>query len=213
MPLAHNLLSIPPGARRPLPHAQPLPPNRHGADAGLGRPAGRLRADARRQPAPDTKAAEPAKTTKAEPPARPASAAAAPFRPASAAMAAAPASPPGGPPPFATVIKDARRIDGPLVLWQKDEKVWIELQPAQLGQPFLLSPKIKNGVSEAWVLGGLMAQPINGAGGAQVVEFVRVHNQVRLQARNTDVMAKAGTPRRARWRLPTPTACSARCRW
>ncbi len=145
-------------------------------------------------PAPDTKAAEPAKTTKAEPPARPASAAAAPFRPASAAMAAAPGSPPGGPPPFATVIKDARRIDGPLVLWQKDEKVWIELQPAQLGQPFLLSPKIKNGVSEAWVLGGLMAQPINGAGGAQVVEFVRVHNQVRLQARNTDVMAKAGTP-------------------
>ncbi|MDP2004815.1 MAG: zinc-dependent metalloprotease [Rubrivivax sp.] len=105
-----------------------------------------------------------------------------------------PGGPPGGPPPFATVIKDARRIDGPLVLWQKDEKVWIELLPAQLGQPFLLSPKIKSGISEAWVLGGLMALPINGAGGAQVVEFLRVHNQVRLQARNTEVMAAAGTP-------------------
>ena len=103
-----------------------------------------------------------------------------------------PAAP--GPPPFAAVIKDARRIDGPLVLWQKEEKVWIELLPAQFGQLFLLSPKIKSGVSEAWVLGGLMAMPINGAGGAQVVEFVRVHNQVRLQARNTDALAKAGTP-------------------
>ena len=145
--------------------------------------------------------ADATKTAKAEPPkadapARPASAATGPARPASAGMLASPSpsGPPGGPPPFATVIKDARRIDGPLVLWQKEDKVWIELLPSQLGQPFLLSPKIKNGVSESWVLGGLMASSINGAGGVQVVEFVRVYNQVRLQARNTDVMAKAGTP-------------------
>ncbi|MDO8418699.1 MAG: zinc-dependent metalloprotease, partial [Rubrivivax sp.] len=108
---------------------------------------------------------------------------------------------PGGPPstpqgtaPFAAVIKDARRIDGPLTLWQKDDKVWIELLPAQFDQPYLLSPKIKSGISQAWVLGGLMAYPVNGAGGPQVVEFVRVHNQVRLQARNTDITAQAGTP-------------------
>ncbi len=101
---------------------------------------------------------------------------------------------PGSPPPFGTVIKDARRIDGPLTLWQKEDKVWIELLPEQLGKPFLLSPKIKNGIGEAWVLGGLMAFPVNGAGGQQVVEFVRVHNQMRLQARNTDIVAKAGTP-------------------
>ncbi|MDP1647566.1 MAG: DUF5117 domain-containing protein, partial [Rubrivivax sp.] len=97
-------------------------------------------------------------------------------------------------PPFAAVLRDARRIDGALTLWQKDEKVWIELLPEQLGQPFLLSPKIRSGISEAWVLGGLMAYSVNGAGGPQVVEFVRVHNQVRLQARNTDVTARAGTP-------------------
>ena len=97
-------------------------------------------------------------------------------------------------PPFASVIKDARRIDGPLTLWQKDDKVWIELLPSQFGQPFLLSPKIKSGIGQAWVLGGLMAYPVNGAGGPQVVEFVRVHNQVRLQARNTDITAPAGSP-------------------
>ncbi len=104
------------------------------------------------------------------------------------------AVPPGAPPPFAAVVKGARRIDGPLTLWQKDDKVWIELMPKQLGQPFLLSPKIKNGIGEAWVLGGLMAFPINGAGGPQVVEFVQVHQQMRLQARNTDVTATPGTP-------------------
>ncbi len=98
------------------------------------------------------------------------------------------------PPSFASIIKDARRIDGPLTLWQKEDKVWIELLPEQFNQPFMLSPKIRTGIGEAWVLGGLMADSINGAGGPQVVEFVRVHNQVRLQARNTDVMAKAGTP-------------------
>ena len=141
--------------------------------------------------------AEPAKAAQAAPAAGRAASASAPSRAASGALLSVSGStsgPPGGPPPFATVIKDARRIDGPLVMWQKDEKVWIELLPSQFGQPFLLSPKIKNGVSESWVLGGLMAASINGAGGVQVVEFVRVHNQVRLQARNTDVMAKAGTP-------------------
>ncbi len=106
----------------------------------------------------------------------------------------APLAAPGAPPPFATVIKDAKRIDGPLVLWQKDEKVWIELTPQQLGQPFLLSPKIKSGIGEAFVLGGLMAFPVGGAGGSQVVEFVRVFNQIRLQARNLEVTAAAGTP-------------------
>lgn len=115
--------------------------------------------------------------------------------------APAPGSPPGaapgqppGPPPFAAVIRNARRIDGPLTMWQREDKVWIELTPAQLNQPFLLSPKIKSGIGEAWVLGGLMAFPVNGAGGPQVVEFVRVHNQVRLQARNMEVLAAAGTP-------------------
>lgn len=125
----------------------------------------------------------------------PGAAALAPGAPGATATAPAPAAaPPGGPPPFATVIRDARRIDGPLTLWQKDERVWIELLPSQMGKPFLLSPKIRSGIGDAWVLGGLMSFPINGAGGPQVVEFVRVHNQVRLQARNTDIVTQPGTP-------------------
>ena len=67
----------------------------------------------------------------------------------SSPTAPAPPATAGGPAPFATVVKDARRIEGPLTLWQKDDKVWIELRPEQLGQPFLLSPKIKSGISQA----------------------------------------------------------------
>lgn len=101
---------------------------------------------------------------------------------------------PGSPPPFAVVIRDAKRIDGPLPLWQKDDKVWIELAPATFGQPFMMSPKLRTGLGEQWIVGGMMAYAVNGAGGPQVVEFVRVHNQVRLQSRNVEVTAAAGTP-------------------
>lgn len=110
----------------------------------------------------------------------------------SAAAPALPGPPPA--PPFAVLTREAKRTDGPIPFWQKDDKVWLELAPSHFGQLFLLSPKIKSGIGEAWVLGGLMAGPINGAGGPQLVEFVRVHNQVRLQARNTDVYAAPGTP-------------------
>jgi len=103
-------------------------------------------------------------------------------------------APAGGPPPFPAVIKDARRIDGPITAWQKDDKVWLELRPDQLGKPFLFTPKVKNGIGEGLLLGGLMLYPTAGAGGAQVVEFVRVHNTIRLQARNTDITARDGTP-------------------
>jgi hypothetical protein len=105
-----------------------------------------------------------------------------------------PGAKPPGLPPFPTVIKDARRIDGPITAWQKDEKLWLELLPSQLGKPFLFTPKIKNGIGEGLLVGGLMTYPVSGAGGAQVVEFVRVGNTIRLQARNTEITAKAGTP-------------------
>jgi len=134
------------------------------------------------------------------PPAQGAAASAsAPLRGPVAAAASPPpggaASPaPGGPPPFAVVTKDAKQIDGPITAWQKDEKLWLELGPEQFGKLFMLSPKLSTGIGEAFVLGGLMAYSVSGAGGPQLVEFVRVHNMVRLQARNTDVIAKPGTP-------------------
>lgn len=96
-------------------------------------------------------------------------------------------APPGSPAPFATVIKDAKKIDGLVTLYQKDEKVWLELRPEDFNKPFFLSPKLATGIGEAMVFGGLMDDE-------RVIEFRRVHNQVQMIAVNTEYTAKAGTP-------------------
>ncbi|HET7526938.1 MAG TPA: zinc-dependent metalloprotease [Burkholderiaceae bacterium] len=118
------------------------------------------------------------------------SAAAAASRPASGPAAATP----GQPPLFATVIKDAKRIDGALTLWQKDDKFWIELAPSDFGKPWLFAPKIAQGIGESGLFGGTMIGSWGRYGRQQLAEFRRVHNQVQLLARNTEFLAPAGTP-------------------
>ena len=116
-----------------------------------------------------------------------------PAGPALSASGVPPGSPqPGGPPPssaqpFAAVIKDAKKIDGLFTLYQREEKVWIELRPEDFGKPFFLSPKLATGIGEARLFGGSMDTP-------QVIEFRRIHNQVQMIAVNTRFIAKAGTP-------------------
>ena len=113
---------------------------------------------------------------------------------ARAASAAAPTPGPGQPPSFANVIKDAKKIDGALTLWQKDDKVWIELMPEDLGRPMLFAPKIARGIGEAGLFGGTMIGPYGRYGRQQLVEFKRVHTMVQLLARNTEFTAREGTP-------------------
>ena len=108
-------------------------------------------------------------------------------RPPGAAASAAGATPPGGLRPFADIIKDAKQIDGMFTIWQKDDKFWLELKPADLNRPFFLSPKYKSGIGEARFYGGLMGEEV-------VVEFHRVHNMLQMLARNNEFIAKAGTP-------------------
>lgn len=110
-------------------------------------------------------------------------------RPASAA-----APSPGQPPSFASVVKDARKIEGALTLWQKDDKVWIELAPADFGKPLLFAPKIAQGIGESNLFGGTMIGPWGRYGRQQLVEFRRLHKQVQLVALNTEFRAGDGTP-------------------
>lgn len=97
-------------------------------------------------------------------------------------------APAGAAQAFAAVIKDAKKIDGLITLYQREEKVWLELRPEDFNKPFFLSPKLASGIGEAMVFGGLMDSS------AHVIEFRRVHNQVQMIARNTEFMAKPGTP-------------------
>jgi hypothetical protein len=86
------------------------------------------------------------------------------------------------------VIKDAKKIEGGLfTMYQKDEKVWLELRPEDFNKPFFLSNKIATGIGESLLYGGMMDDSF-------VIEFRRIHNLVQMIATNTDYIAKAGTP-------------------
>ncbi len=104
--------------------------------------------------------------------------------------------PPGAPPvamaqgplrPFADVVKGAKRTDGVLTVWQKDDKVWLELKPGDLDQPFFVSSKLKTGIGERNFFGGLMQD-------SGVVEFRRIHNQIQMIWKNVGYIATPGTP-------------------
>lgn len=112
---------------------------------------------------------------------------------ASPATAAASPPAPGTPPPFATVIKDATRLEGLVTLWRKDERLWLELRPEDLGRPMFLSPKIATGLGEPPIWGGQMVDD-DFALGPQIVEFRRQYNQVQLVARNDAVTVLPDTP-------------------
>jgi hypothetical protein len=185
-----------------MPQSEPLRENPQAAHAARRRPpfaavtavtaaVALLGACATTAPTGGAGAAAPAAGT-ASAGAAPSAAAAAPAASAPAAAGARPpagagpqaaARPPGAPPPFAEVIKDAKREDGFIPIWRKDEKVWLELTPDRLGKPFLLSVNVKNAVGERGLYAGAM-------GPAWLAQFRKVGNQVQLVAMNTDFRAE-----------------------
>ncbi|HEV2979674.1 MAG TPA: zinc-dependent metalloprotease [Casimicrobiaceae bacterium] len=81
------------------------------------------------------------------------------------------------PRPFADVIKEAKETPGLFPVWQKDEKVWIEIAPKQFGVPYLFTANLSRGVGEQGVYGGMMLVD-------QIVVFKRIGNTVQLIAKN-----------------------------
>ena len=110
--------------------------------------------------------------------------------PASATPPAAPATSPAAPGalrPMKDILKDAKSSPGFFTLHQKDEKVWLEILPSQLNQPFFFSYNIPRSVGERGLYGSQM-------GGSKLVEFRKIGNQIQLIAKNTQFFAKEGTP-------------------
>jgi hypothetical protein len=156
---------------------------------GAGAAAGPVKTDVKQAAAPAAAASAPSAAASA-----PSGSAAAAARPPAGAAPAAPPGPPGSPQPFATVIKDAKQTDGLFTVWQKADKVWLELKPEDFDKPFYLSPKIARGIGEMRLFGGSMASSWGRYGRPQIVQFQKVHNQVRLVAVNSSYIAQAGTP-------------------
>ena len=103
-----------------------------------------------------------------------------------AAPAARPPAP-GTPPAFAEVIKEAKRADGYLPLWTKDDKTWLEIPAALLDKPMFFGNSLASGLGERGFWPGMM-------GAEQLVVLRRKGNNLQLLARNYRVRAPAGTP-------------------
>ena len=105
--------------------------------------------------------------------------------PAPAAASGVPAArpEPGAPRPFDEVVKGATRQAGFVPLWRKDEKLWLEIAPERLDQPFMLSVNISHSVGERGLYGSQM-------GPAWTVSFRKIGSgQIQLVALNTDYVA------------------------
>ena len=93
----------------------------------------------------------------------------------------------GAPRPFAELIKDAQVQDGHFKLFRKDDKVWIEIAPAQQQQPFFFSVNIPRAVGERGLYGSQM-------GRSYLAEWRQVGQQMQLVALNARFHAQAGSP-------------------
>ncbi len=114
-----------------------------------------------------------------------------PGAPAVAAAAAAAAPAAQSHKPVADVVKDAKETDGLLRLYQKEDRLWIEVAPEQLDQPLFFKSNINQGIGEGRIFGGAMNYPF---GVAQVVTFHKVGQNIQLIAKNTKYTAKEGSP-------------------
>jgi Met-zincin/Domain of unknown function (DUF5117) len=114
--------------------------------------------------------------------------------PAAAAASGAttlPGTPQTSPPipqprPFSEVVRGAKELPGYFTLYEKDEKVWIELAPEQLDKPFYLSINRTRGLGEGFVFPFMVR--------GYIVEFHKIGSLVQMIAMNQRYQAKAGTP-------------------
>ncbi len=148
-------------------------------------------ADAARVAATAAAAGAAAATTTANTPPRPTAPGAGNASPAASAAAAAAAAAVAAlsnQKPFAEVVKGAKETPGFYNIYERDDKVWIEIQPEQFDQPFFFAFSMSSGLGEKWFFGGLMVDSF-------VASFHRLSaTQVQLIARNTDYFAKPNTP-------------------
>ncbi len=96
---------------------------------------------------------------------------------------------------FAEVTRDAKELPGLFRIWQKDDRVWLEIAPDQFDQLYFFSTNLDQGLGEKGFLAGSMSSSLSRRfGGPLIVSFRKSGNQVRMLARNVKYTAQPGTP-------------------
>jgi len=94
----------------------------------------------------------------------------------------------GQPKPFGDVVNDAKEMAGLFRIWQKDDKVWLEIAPEQFETPYFFSVNASSGLGEKGFFGGLMDE-------SHIVVFRKTSaSLVQLIAVNTRYFAQPKTP-------------------
>ena len=106
---------------------------------------------------------------------------------ASSAAAPRPAPLPGALTPFAEVTREAKRSDGFLPTWTRDDRTWLEIPADRLDKPFFFGSSIASGMGDSRFWPGL-------TGRSDMVMLRRVGNNLQLLALNQAVRAAEGTP-------------------
>jgi hypothetical protein len=87
---------------------------------------------------------------------------------------------------FAALVKDAKKHDGFITLYEKEQHLYAEIKPQQLDQPILAPMVIARGSASA-------GQPLN-FGDEWVLSFRKVGDNLQLLRKNIHFTAPAGTP-------------------
>lgn len=89
--------------------------------------------------------------------------------------------------PFDEVVKDAAAVKGLFTFYRTEDKVYLEILPAQLDQMYMLSLTCETGLGEAGFYASQMC-------GETPVMFHKSGKLIQLIARNTRYVAQPGTP-------------------
>ncbi|MEM6655261.1 MAG: zinc-dependent metalloprotease, partial [Planctomycetota bacterium] len=93
-------------------------------------------------------------------------------------------------PPFATVTKDTKKIDGLITLYQGDTKLFAELKPSDLDKDLIVLITIARGIGQTPVLGGFSW----GFGDDWVWQFRKRGDRIHVVRRNVRFRAERGSP-------------------
>ena len=93
-------------------------------------------------------------------------------------------------PPFAVAFKDARRVEGLIPLWRKDDKVFAEIPESLLGKELFVTISIARGIGDRSILGGMSV----GFGDDWVWAFRKVDDAIHVVRKNVRFFADKGSP-------------------
>jgi hypothetical protein len=118
--------------------------------------------------------------------------------PATAAPPAAPVQPAAAPQPsekpakpaFAVAFKDARKVDGLIPLWRKDDKVYAEVPESLLGRELFVLISIARGIGDRSILGGMSV----GSGDDWIWTLRKVDDTIHVVRKNVRFFADKGSP-------------------